>query len=401
MSPYKDLFVANDSKAILFVADGLGGIPHPDHGFKTELEAARTPNLDELATHSVLGLADPVATGITPGSGPAHISLFGYDPIEVQIGRGVLEALGVGMELKDGDVAIRGNFARKDSSGVIVDRRAGRIPTEESSALIERLSGKIKEIEGIDILLHPGKEHRFVVVLRGPGLCERIAETDPQKEGHPPVPPDPEVEEAEKTSRVVRALTGRIEDVLGDESRANTALFRGYAEKPDIEPFPVKWGMRSLGIATYPMYKGLARLVGMDTPEIPGGLAEEIDHLEEHFGDYDFFFVHYKPTDKAGEDADFYRKVEAIEEVDSMLPRVLALEPDCLVITGDHSTPSLIGAHSWHPNPVLLHSKVAGVDSAAKFHEGTCKLGYLGHIHSKDLLPLILANCMRLKKFGA
>jgi 2,3-bisphosphoglycerate-independent phosphoglycerate mutase len=401
MNLYKDLLLKSETNAILLVADGLGGVPHPEHGFKTELEAARTPHLDELAKRSVLGLATPVAPGVTPGSGPAHLSLFGYDPVEIQIGRGVLEALGVGVELQAGDVAIRGNFATKDKDGIIVDRRAGRIPTEESSALIERMSSKIETIDDVQVFLTPGVEHRFAVVLRGPGLCERVSETDPQKEGNSPNPPKALVGEAEKTRQVIERFVTLVEEVLAGEPRANTVLLRGYAEKPEIEPFPEKWGMRALGIATYPMYKGLARLVGMETPDVPGGLMEEIEHLERHFGEFDFFFVHYKPTDKAGEDADFEKKVRAIEEVDAIIPRILALEPDVLVVTGDHSTPSLIGAHSWHPNPLLLHSRFAGAEDAAKFQEATCKLGYLGHIASKDILPLILANAKRLKKFGA
>lgn len=397
----KSLFKKGKSKMVLLVADGLGGVPHPDFDFKTELEVAHTPNLDRLAQRSVLGLMHPVNYGITPGSGPGHIGLFGYNPEELIIGRGVLEALGVGMALGSNDVAARANFATLDEQGLIVDRRAGRIPTEECVRLVNLLSEKISEIEEVQILLKPGKEHRFVMVLRGEGLGDKIKDTDPQKEGLAPYAPEALDEASQKTSRVVKQFLERAQKLLSNEEKANAILLRGFSKPPVLERFPERYGVRSLAIAIYPMYKGIARLFGFDTPELEGTFENEVKYLEKAWGDYDFFFVHYKDTDKAGEDGNFKKKVECIEYFDQFIPRVLELKPDVLVITGDHSTPSLLGSHSWHPTPVLLFSPHAGCDEASRFTERECRKGYLGHFPARALMSLILANGLRLGKYGA
>ena len=397
----KTLLKKSESKMVLCVVDGLGGIPHPDFGGKTELEAARTPNLDVLAKKSVLGLMTPVNYGITPGSGPGHIALFGYDPEELVIGRGVLEALGVGMELKEGDVAARANFATKNAEGIITDRRAGRISTEECQRLVEKLQQHIQKIEDVEILLKPGKEHRFVLVLRGRGLGDRLKDTDPQKEGLPPYEPKGFDEPSEKTARIVRAFLEKATSLLGDEPKANAILLRGFSQSPVLEKFPERYGVRALAIAIYPMYKGIARLFGFDTPDVEGDLRNEIELLKAKWNDYDFFFLHYKDTDKAGEDGDFLRKVQCIEYFDSLLPEILALSPDVLVITGDHSTPALLRGHSWHPSPVLLHSLYGGVPTGERFTEKECARGYLGHFPAKALMSLILSAALRLGKFGA
>lgn len=388
-------------KIVLVVADGLGGVPHPDFDFKTELEYAKTPNLDKLARESVLGLTIPIDFGITPGSGPAHMSLFGYDPIENDIGRGVLEALGINFALEDDDLAIRGNFCTLDENGLVVDRRAGRIPTEESKKLVEKLQKEIGKIEDVEVILKPGKEHRFVLVLRGEGLGEGVKETDPQKEGSYPIDPEPVDENGVKTSRVLKEFLRRAREILKDEEKANFVLLRGYSKPPRLVPFEEKYGLRPLALAYYPMYKGLTRLLKMETPDGLNNFDELLDYMEEHYSEYDFFYIHYKDTDKAGEDGDFLKKVEKIEYFDSKIPRILKMEPDVLAITGDHSTPSLMASHSFHPNPLLVRSRIAGSDDAREFNERTCKNGYLGIFHAVKLMPLLLAMAERLKKFGA
>ncbi len=398
----KSLIEPNNSKILLLVADGLGGIPHPEYGYKTELEAARTPNLDNLASKSALGLTIPVAQGITPGSGPAHLSLFGYDPQKYEIGRGVLEALGIGFHMTKRDVAARGNFATIQPDRTIIDRRAGRIPTEESRKIVEKLQEHIKEIDGVEIILKPGKEHRFVLVLRGDNLSDKISDTDPQHEGLKILDPSPLSKEAEFTAQVVKKFVDRAIEILKDEPKANGILLRGFAKVPDLEPFPEKYRLRALSIAAYPMYKGLTRLLGFDTPDAGDTFELEVEKLKELWHDYDFIYLHYKDTDKAGEDGDFEKKVHVIEKLDTFIPELLNLKPEVFIVTGDHSTPSLIGGHSWHPNPLLIYSEKAGIFNAdAKFTERDCSRGYLGTINSIDLMPLLLAMSGRLKKFGA
>ncbi len=398
----KKLIEPNNSKILLLVADGLGGIPHPDYGFKTELEAAKTPNLDDLASKSVLGLTIPVEPGITPGSGPAHLSLFGYDPVKYEIGRGVLEALGIGFHMTKRDVAARGNFATIKPDRTIVDRRAGRIPTEESKKIVEKLQQHIKEIDGVEIILKPGKEHRFVLILRGDNLSDKISDTDPQHEGLKILDPVPLDKEAEFTANVIKKFVEKALEIIKDEPKANGILLRGFAKVPDLEPFPEKYRLRALSIAAYPMYKGLTRLLGFDTPDAGDTFELEIEKLKELWKDYDFVYLHYKDTDKAGEDGNFEKKVSVIEKLDSFIPELLKLNPDVFVVTGDHSTPSLIGGHSWHPNPLLIYSRKAGIfNPDTKFTERDCSRGYLGTIKSMDLMPLLLASAGRLKKFGA
>ncbi|MGQ9473142.1 MAG: 2,3-bisphosphoglycerate-independent phosphoglycerate mutase [Candidatus Caldatribacteriaceae bacterium] len=397
----KELLKKGESKIVLLVADGVGGVPHPEFGGKTELEYASTPNLDILAQKSVLGLINLVTYGVTPGSGPGHIGLFGYNPEELQIGRGVLEALGVGLELRQGDVAARANFATQDAEGVIVDRRAGRISTEECQRIVGMLQENLKTVEGVEIILKAGKEHRFVLVLRGEGLGDRVKDTDPQKEGFRPLEPKALDESAAKTARVLSLFLERAQELIKNEPKANAILLRGFSQSPTLERFPERYGMRSLAIAIYPMYKGIARLFGFDTPDLEGDLRNEVQCLRENWEKYDFFFLHYKNTDKAGEDGDFVRKVKCIEYLDQFIPEILSLHPGVLVVTGDHSTPALLHGHSWHPSPVLLYSPFAGSDEAKRFTERECRKGYLGQFPAFYLMNLIMANALRLGKFGA
>jgi len=397
----RDLIQKNNTKIILVVLDGLGGLPVDG---KTELDAAEKPNLDALASLSACGLHIPVGIGITPGSGPGHLSLFGYDPVEWQIGRGVLEALGLGVELKKTDIAIRGNYATIEN-GVIKDRRAGRIPTDESRKITEKLQEKIQIIDNVGMIFSPGMEHRFAVVLRFPEPLSEgsaaIKDTDPQKEGKTPIRVTPVTPQAQKVARVVDKLISNIGDVIKSEPKANYVLLRGFSQVPDIPHFGEVYGLKSLCIAVYPMYRGLARLIGMEAPALKGDLKEEVDFLKKNYNDYDFFFFHVKKVDSYGEDGNFQGKVSKIEEFDKALPEILSLNPDALMITGDHSTPSLLKSHSWHPVPVLLKSPYVLGKTCKKFSERECLKGELSIFPTVNLMPLALANAGRLKKFGA
>lgn len=395
----RELTVDNGTKIVLLLLDGLGGAPLNPGGL-TELEAAHTPNMDALVGRAACGLSDPVAPGISPGSGPGHLGLFGYDPIEYQIGRGVLEALGIGFALEPDDVAARGNFCTVDEAGNITDRRAGRIPTEEGAKRVELLR-QIK-VPGVEIFVDPVKEYRFTLVLRGDGLSAEIEDTDPQQTGRPPLPLTPRSPQAEKTVDILRRWTEEAGRILADHPPANSFTLRGFARDPGLPRFPEVYNIKAAAVAVYPMYKGIARLVGMDVIEHQAeSPAEEFEVVKRHWNEYDFFFVHIKKTDSYGEDGNFKGKVGVIEAVDSALPSLLALKPDVLVITGDHSTPALVKRHSWHPVPIMLAANTARRNTLAQFGETACLQGALGRIRHVDIMPLALAHAMRLNKFGA
>jgi len=388
----------SDSKIVMLVADGLGGLPL-EPGGKTELETASTPNLDALAKKGISGCQIPIKPGITPGSGPGHLGLFGYDPLQHMIGRGVLEATGIEFEVGPNDVAIRCNFCSIDSDGNITDRRAERIPTEESAPLAEMLNQV--SIPDVEVFVKPVKEHRFVVVFRGKGLGGNVADTDPQKTGVPPLEPMALSDDSQRTVEVAKQFYEQAVKLLAGQPKANCLTMRGFSEKPNIPTYKEVYGVRAAAIAVYPMYKGLAQLVGMEVVGNAGSLSEEIDVLEEVWDDYDFFFVHFKYTDSRGEDGDFDAKVKMVEEFDSIIPRVMKLDPTVLVVTADHSTPAKLASHSWHPVPTLMVSDNCRTDACETFSETECLKGGLGHFESIYLMPLALANADRLGKYGA
>jgi 2,3-bisphosphoglycerate-independent phosphoglycerate mutase len=394
----RELQTKNDTKIVMYVADGLGGLPQQPGGL-TELETANTPNLDALAKIGVLGGSIPVLPGISPGSGPGHLGLFGYDPLKYVIGRGALEATGIGFELQDGDVAIRANFCTVDKQGKISDRRAGRIPTEESAPLAKRL--RDVKISGVEIFVEPVKEHRFVIVLRGKGLHGHVHDTDPQVTGVPPLDPVAADDASKKTAEVAKEFVRQARELLAGESKANCLTLRGFAGKPKLPSYEEVYGLRAAAIAVYPMYKGLARLVGMDIVGKAQTLDEQMSVLEQNWSKYDFFFIHYKYTDSTGEDGNFAAKVKKTEEFDAALPRITALKPDVLIVTGDHSTPSMLASHSWHPVPTILSAKFCRTDRCERFGESECLRGGLGQFEAKYLMTLALANARRLGKYGA
>lgn len=393
----QELTVKTQSKIVLLVIDGLGDLP--ERG-KTPLEAARTPHLDSLAAKSVCGLTDPVFMGITPGSGPAHLALFGYDPIKHLLGRGILEALGSGVEVGKKDLVARGNFATlKD--GLIIDRRAGRIPTSTNQRLCHLLNSSLKRRTGVNIALYPGKEHRFVAKFSGESLSDSLTDADPQKEEKPPVETYPLFPEARPTADMVNAFIKEATDILSHSGPANTVLLRGFSKTPSIPTMSELYKLNPAAIAQYPMYKGLAKLVGMTIFHPTEDLDNLFASVEQNFKDYDFFYVHVKKTDSAGEDGNFEAKRAAIEEVDSHLPRLVALKPEVLVVTSDHSTPCRLKSHSWHPNPFLLYSQSAQPDRVKTFSERECSQGYLGRFQAVYAMPLMLAHAGKLKKYGA
>jgi 2,3-bisphosphoglycerate-independent phosphoglycerate mutase len=398
---FPDTLVQTDGgRIVLLVLDGLGGLPHPESGL-TELESAPTPELDRLARRASLGMHLPVAHGITPGSGPGHLALFGYDPVHYNIGRGVLSALGVGFPIQPGDIAIRLNFAKLDAQGRIADRRAGRPSDDENRRLVAKLQENVRAPDGVQVFFESEKEHRAVLVLRGDGLLAGLADTDPQETGVPPLPARALETASEPTARVLQQVLDAALEVLSDERAANAILARGIDAFVPFPTFAERYALRARAIAKYPMYRGVARLVGMESGRVPDSDAEAITVLEEGFDQYDFHFVHFKAMDSRGEDGDFAAKSRAISAIDELLPRVEALRPDVVVITGDHSTPSVLRAHSWHPVPVMIVSQWARPQPDATFGERACARGELGIFPARSLLTLALAHAGRLAKYGA
>jgi 2,3-bisphosphoglycerate-independent phosphoglycerate mutase len=394
----KDISITSPEKIVLLVIDGLGGLPDPKTG-KTELETARIPNLDALAAEGICGLSDPIAPGITPGSGPGHLALFGYDPVSCNIGRGVLEAVGIDIELKPGNVAARGNFCTVNEKGIITDRRAGRISNEKCAELCRLLDGT--SIDGVDIKVYPVREHRFVAVFHGDNLIANVTESDPSRTGVAPLKITALSPEAGRLADIANRFAAKAKASLSRHHPANMILLRGFAGKPSFPTMQEIYKLNPLAIAVYPMYRGLARLVGMKVARTGTTLEDEFATLKESYKKYDFFFLHVKWTDTAGEDSDFARKVKVLEQIDAALPVLIGLEPDVLVITGDHSTPAIFGGHSWHPVPVLICSKYCRTDSVKKFSEPAFLAGGLGRISATQIMPLAMANARKLTKFGA
>ena len=392
-----DICRPTDSKIVLLVVDGLGGAPNPETK-KSELETAELPNLDRLANRSAAGVTTPVMHGITPGSGPGHMALFGYDPVKYLMGRGVLEALGIDVELGPGDLAARGNLCTVDGNNNITDRRAGRIPTAESAPLVEMLNDI--EISGVSVKVYPVQDYRFVLVMRGENLGDNISETDPQMVGVMPLEARALNDASERAAAHVRAFITAAGEVLRDREYANMAMLRGFSLLPELPDFGKRYSLNPAAVAAYPMYRGLAKVVGMRV--IPTGMTfdDELDTLEEHFDEHDFFFLHYKPADAAGEDGDFSAKVRALEALDVRMERLMEMRPDVLVVAGDHSTPAILGAHSWHPVPLLVHSAWTEGEGIEEFTERACAIGSLRSLPATEVMLLAMAHAGKLLKYG-
>jgi len=393
------LVVPAETKIVLLIMDGLGGLPQ-EPGGRTELETASTPNLDALAARSALGLTVPVRPGVSPGSGPGHLAIFGYDPIRNEIGRGALEALGVDFDLGPDDVAARGNFCTVDADGVLTDRRAGRLATEASADLVKLLHAI--QVDGVDYFVELVKEHRFVLVMRAPGLGDALSDTDPHRIGLRPLPVRAAAPASERAARLANHFVEQAGRLLADRHPANGVLLRGFARLPAVPGFRELYGLRAAAIAVNGMYRGVARMVGMAVLPVDGTApADQVTALEKSWSDFDFFYLHVKQTDTAGEKGDFDGKVHVIEQVDALLPRLMALNPDVVIVSGDHSSPAVLGSHSWHSVPTLLYAGTVRAGGIAAFGERDCARGSLGVLPAQDMMPLALANAQRLGKFGA
>ncbi len=389
---------ASPSRILFLVMDGVGGLPHPETG-KTELESARKPNLDRIARDSLCGLTDPISPGITPGSAPGHLALFGYDPVLYDVGRGIVEALGIDLELQPGDIAARGNFCTVDDKGIITDRRAGRLSTERNAELCRLLSDI--PLKGAGISVVPVKEHRFALILRGEGLSPELADSDPQQAGLAPKKVQPRSQQAQRTADIANEFLSRASIRLRNEASANMVLLRGFSRRPAIPSIPEIYKLKPAAVAAYPMYRGLARLVGMEVLTNSGTITDQVETLRTNYEAYDFFFVHYKQTDSRGEDGDFQAKVKAIEDLDNALASLLRLDPDVLIVAGDHSTPATLAMHSWHPVPFMLRSGWCRHDDVSEFSEQACLNGGLGRFPATEIMPLAMANALKLDKYGA
>jgi len=394
----REIAQPSPSKIILLVMDGLGGLPHPQTG-KTELETARTPNLDRLAATGTCGLTEPVAPGITPGSAPGHLALFGYDPVKYTIGRGILEAVGIDFDVRRGDVAVRGNFCTIDEVGRVTDRRAGRLSDDKCVELCKLLDGQT--INGVKIFVRPVREHRLVVVMRGEGLVPDVGDSDPQKTGVAPLMISAHSPAAEKLAKVANEFLARAKKLLVKHHPANMVLLRGFSQHPDLPTISEIFKLKPAAIASYPMYRGLAKLVGMDVLKTGKTIEDEIQTLKQNYASYDFFFVHIKGTDTAGEDGNFEAKVKVIENVDRLVPEVTALNPDVIVVAGDHSTPATFKGHTWHPVPFLLYSRWCRPGDITRFSESSCASTSLGQLPATSLMVLAMANAQKLNKYGA
>ncbi|WP_370324312.1 phosphoglycerate mutase [Euzebya sp.] len=403
LTRYAPLLQDNGSRLLLLVIDGVGGYPEVDRG--SELESADTPHLDRLAAEGSTGLLEPAGPGVTVGSGPGHLALFGYDPWAHDLGRGVLAAVGVGFDLQPGDVAARGNLATLDADGLVTDRRAGRIGDAQAAPLTERLAGRIDTVDGVEVHLRHISEHRVLVVLRGDGLDPRVADMDPQATGTAPLPARPRDPAAERTAEVLDAVDAALREALAAEEGdggPDVLLMRGFDAVREMPDFTERTGLRAAAVASYPMYRGVASLVGMDVLGPPRTFDEQIALVEQHRESYDYLFVHHKYADAAGHDGDRERKVAAIEELDAQVPDLLdAAQADVVAVTGDHSSPAALSGHSWHPVPVLLHGAHVGVDDARTFGERACATGLIGRRPTEHLLPLMLGAAGRLAKYGA
>jgi 2,3-bisphosphoglycerate-independent phosphoglycerate mutase len=394
------LILSNDTKIVFLILDGVGDIPNPQYSHATPLEAADTPNIDRLAKEKgVLGRTIPVDIGITPGSGPGHLGLFGYDPKEYEIGRGILEVLGLNMNIGPGDVTARGNFCTIQD-GIVTDRRAGRIETELGEKLCARLMEAIPAIEGLKVTIAPGVSHRFGIVFSGENLFDEIEDADPHKEGKPVIYAAPKVPTAKKTADAINAFIKKAAEVLASEPKANSILLRGFSKRPDLPSFSDRYKMNALALTTYPMYRGIAKVLGMKVEKEPADYNEMVTFLADHYDQYQFFFLHVKETDTSGEDGNFPAKVKAIEVVDKILPAIYDLKPKVLVVTGDHSTPCAFKGHSWHPVPLLIVTDTGETDGLA-FYEKNCLKGSIGTIYAKELMTLAMAYASKLDKFGA
>ena len=415
-------------KAVLIIADGLGGRPS-DCGGETCLEAAATPHLDDLAVRGALGLVDPIGPGVRPGSDTAHLSLLGYDPFELYTGRGVFECLGIGLDVRAGDICFRANFATVEARGsglVVVDRRAGRIESgqEELAAALNEI--RLKDVASVTFEFRASTQHRGALLLRGPRLSRHVTENDPHGTGEPALRFEAEAghedDAAKRTAGALNEFAERSHGALRDhpvnqrrvkngEPPANFILARGAADCPDVPSIESKYGVRGAVIAGGALYRGVAIACGMTTVDVPGATGGLDTDLEakaratiDALGEFDYVFVHVKGTDNAGHDQDAAAKVAFIERIDSELvgPLVRRLDWDAthLAFTGDHTTPIDYGDHTVEPVPVLYAGPSVAQDATTSFGEREAGRGGLGRFSGR-VLPILLGYSNWAPKFGS
>jgi len=403
-------FLEEGSKILFIVIDGVGGLPLPETGL-TELETAFTPNLNKMASRGITGMSMPIAPGIAPGSGVAHLALFGYDPIKYAIGRGAIAAYGVNLDMEKGNVAVRVNFAGFSPEGAVMDRRAGRLSTEKNMKLCKML--RDIKIPGVDIIVETVLDYRSVVIFKGEGLYPNLSDSDPQRVGKSIFPGEIKALDDESSSmkeiaikfvnmanEILKEGAKGIADLENDQHVG--ILTRGYSWRPEIPSMKDLYKLNKLGaFATYPDYRGVAKIVGMEIAYTGDELEEQIDVLEKSIDKYDFFFFHVKKTDSAGEDGNFHKKVHLIEEFDNLVPRLEQLDIDVKVVTGDHSTPATFKGHSWHPVPFVLNGKWCRPDNVKGFSESQCEKGALGQFQATEAMLYALGMAGRIAKFGA
>lgn len=407
-----------EKRVLLLICDGLGDRPVKALGGLTPLQAARKENLDWLASGGVSGLLDIISPGIPPGSDTAHLALFGYDPYQVYTGRGPFEAAGVGLEVRQGDVAFRCNFATMDDKGRIVDRRAGRIK-EGTAQLAEALDGM--ELEGVEVRFKEGTEHRAALLLRGDGLDPLVSDADPHSAGLPLAKVKPLSRQAEKTARVVNKFLERASQILArhpvnlDRAErglpvANVLLPRGAGVFPTMPSVKERWGVEFTAIAGVALIKGICRSLGMKLIEVMGAtggldtdmgakMAAAVKALEGH----GVVVVSIKATDVAGHDRNPELKRQLIERVDeSLRPIRECFQEDWIIaVTADHTTSSETGDHSGDPVPLLVFGEGVRIDDVTTYDEVAAARGGLGRLRGRDLMPLLMDLSDKTGKFGA
>ena len=404
-------------KTFFVICDGLGDRPIPKLGRKTPLEYAKTPNLDAIARRGIIGAMNTIDIGVRPGSDTAHMAIFGYDPHVYYTGRGPFETAGLRMEHKDGDICFRVNMGTVDDTLHIIDRRAGRIG--DTSAFARELNGM--KIDGVEFFVKAGTGYRMGMIMRGKKLSTHITDIDPGHvgKGVRMCEATDDTSEAKRTAKILNTFVSRAHKLLkrmpvnidrqkNGLPQANYLLVRGAGVYPKLPRFFDKYGLRAACFAGAGLYKGIARLIGMDVVHVPGATGKpdsniraKVETAIKHRKDYDFFFIHFKGADSCGEDGDVEGKIAYIEKIDDAVAPLLKLKNSLVVITADHSTPCTIKSHSADDVPIVIMGDEVRDDDVHEFSERTCAKGRMGHIKGMHVMPIILDLMGIAEKFGA
>ncbi|ENN96071.1 cofactor-independent phosphoglycerate mutase [Methanocaldococcus villosus KIN24-T80] len=404
-------------KIIIFIIDGLGD--RPNEKGETPLKIAKKPTMNRIAEEGICGLMNAIDIGIRPGSDTAHLAILGYDPYKVYTGRGPLEAFGLGLDLKEGDIAFRCNFATVDDNFIVKDRRAGRLDFETAKILEKEIDGL--EIDGVKVIFR-SKGYRGALVLRGEGLDYMVTDADPHKDNVKVEEVKPLRKEAEKTAEILNKLLKIIYNKLKDHPvnierekkglpPANIILPRGAGIVPKVEKFYEKYKMKGAVICGTALIKGIGKMLGLDVIEVEGAngtpnsnIMGKAKALLNNLDKYDFFLINVKAADEAGHDGKFELKKEIIEKIDNMLSYIFEnINKDSVyfVLTGDHSTPIEVKDHSADPVPIVIWGKSVRKDDVKEFDEFACAKGGLHWIKGEHVMRILLDLTNRNEKFGA